>query len=60
MNYIKHLEHKIYHYSLKYHFEDPSVSEQKIIIETEKSLKFESGQNLIDFVYMQAITLEEM
>lgn len=26
MNYIKHLESKIYKYSLKYHFEDPSYS----------------------------------
>jgi len=59
MNYIKHLESKIYNYSLKYHFEDVSLSEQKILSEFEKPNSF-NNETLTNLVYMQAATLEEM
>lgn len=61
MNYIKHLESKIYNYSLKYNIEDVSMSEQRILADFERSNAHTSNsESYMNFVYMQAATIEEM
>lgn len=61
MNYIKHLESKIYNYSLKYNIEDVSMSEQRILSDFEKLNAHAShSESYMNFVYMQAATIEEM